>query len=95
MTAKVRNAKIDRCTELFEVIHIDIFGTFTLPAMGGHKYFITFIVDYSRYGFIELIRENSDTLEAFKAKSELQQGKKIKVVHYDIGSEYYGRYDET
>ena len=31
----------------------------------------------------------------FKAKFELQQGKKIKVVHSNKGSEYYGRYDET
>ena len=33
--------------------------------------------------------------KAFKAKVELQQGKKIKVVHFDKGGEYYGRYDET
>ena len=56
-----------------------------------------FIDDYSRYGFVELICEKSDYLEAFKAfkaKVELQQGKKIKVVHSDKGGEYYGRYDE-
>ena len=66
--------------------------------MGGHKYVITFIDDYSHYGFVELIREKFDSLEAFKAfkaKVELQQGKKIKVAHYDRGGEYYGRYDET
>ena len=38
-------------------------------AMGGHKYFITFIDDYSRYGFVELIREKSNS--SFKAKVEL------------------------
>ena len=97
LTAKVRNVKIDRCTELLRVIHINICGPFT-HAMGGYKYFITFFDDYSRYGFVELIREKCDSLdafEAFKAKVELQQGKKIKVVHYDRGGEYYGRYDET
>ena len=62
---------------------------------GGHKYFITFIDDYSHYGFVEIIREKSDSLEAFKAKVELQQGKKNKVVHSNRGGEYYGRYDET
>ena len=62
--------------------------------MGGHKYFITFIDDYSRYGFAKLIREKSDSLEAFKEKVELQQGKKIKVVHSNKGGEYCGRYDE-
>ena len=67
LIAKVRNAKIDRCIELLGVIYIDICGSFTPPAMGGHKYFITFIDDYSRNGFVELIREMSDSLEAFKA----------------------------
>ena len=33
LTTKVRNAKIDRCTELLEVIHIDIYGSFTPLAM--------------------------------------------------------------
>ena len=98
LTAKVRNAKIDRCTELLGVVHTDICGPLTPLAMGGYKYFITFIDDYSCYGFVELIREKSKSLEAFKAfkaKIELQQGKMIKVVHSDKCGEYYGRYDET
>ena len=94
-TAKVRNANIDRCTKLHGVIHIDICGPFTPPTMGGHKYFIMFIDDYSCYGFVELIREKFDSLKAFKAKVELRQEKKIKVIHSDVGGEYYGRYDET
>ena len=67
-------------------------GSFTPPAIGGHKYFITFIDDHSRYGFVELIREKSDSFETFKyfkAKFELQQRKNIKVVHFDICGEYY------
>ena len=98
MTAKVRNAKVDRGTELLGVIHTDICRSFNPFAMGGHKYFITFIDDYSYYGFVELICEKSDSLEAFKAfksKVELQQEKKIKVFHSERGGEYHGRYDET
>ena len=98
MTTKVRNAKVDRCIELLRDIHIDLCGPFTPLAMGGHKYFIMFINNYSHYGFVELIHENSHSLEAFKAfkaKVDLQQGKNIKVVHFDRGGEYYGRYDET
>ena len=75
LTTKVRNAKIDRCIELLRVVHIDICGPLTPLAMGGYKYFITFINDYSRYGFVELIREKSESSEAFKAfktKVELQ-----------------------
>ena len=98
LTAKIRNAKADRCIDLLGVIHTYICGPFTLPAIGGHKYFITFIDDHSCYGFVDLIREKSDSLEALKAFKEiveLQQGKKIKVVDSDKGGEYYGRYDET
>ena len=98
LTVKVRNAKIDRCIELLGVIHTYICRPFTHLAIGGYKYFITFIDDYSCYVFVELIHEKSKCLEvfkAFKAKVELQQEKNINVVHYDRGGEYYGRYDET
>ena len=81
LTTKVRNAKVDKSTELPRIIHIDICGSFTPLAMGGHKYFIMFIDDYSSYGFVELIREKSDCLEAFKAskeKVELHKGRRSK-----------------
>ena len=74
LTAKVRNAKVDRCTELLRVIHTNICGPFTSLAMGGHKYFITFIDENSCYGFVGLIRVKSNSFEvfkAFKAKVEL------------------------
>ena len=80
LTTKVRNAKIDRCIELLRAIHTDIScGSFTPPTMGGYKYFITFIDDYSHYGFFKLLREKFDYFEAFKAfksKVELQQIKR-------------------
>ena len=82
MVGKIRNAKADKCTKLLGVIPTNICGSDTPLAMDDYKYFITFIDDYSRYGFVELIREKSDSLEvfkAFKAKVELQQGKNIKV----------------
>ena len=50
------------------------------------------------YDFVELICKKSNSLEAFKtfkAKVELQQGEKIKMVHFDRECEYYGKYDET
>ena len=76
LIAKIRNVKADRCTKLLRVIHIDICGTFTPLAMGGHKYFVMFIDDYSQYGFIELIREKFESLEAFKAfKAKLNSNK--------------------
>ena len=67
LTAKVRYVEIDGCTELLGVIHTYICGLVTSLVMGGYKYFITFTDDYSLYGFVELICEKSNSLEAFKA----------------------------
>jgi len=64
---------------------------------GGYKYFITFIDDYSRFGWIDLLQEKSSSLDAFKsfkAAIELKIGKKIKCVRSDKGGEYYDICDE-
>ncbi|KAL6335313.1 hypothetical protein AAG906_029555 [Vitis piasezkii] len=87
MIAKTKNEKVDKCGSTLDLIHIDICDPLTPTALGGYKYFITFIDDFSRYGYVELIHENSDSLN-------LQLGKLIKVVKSDRGGEYYGRYDE-
>ena len=66
--------KIDRCGSTLDLIHTDICGPLTPTALGGYKYFITFIDDFSRYGYAELIHEKFDSLnvfKAFKAKVEL------------------------
>ena len=81
-----------------EIIHIDICGPFTPSTLGGYKYFITFIDDFSRYGYIFLIHEKSEALDMFKiykVEIELKQEKKIKIVRSDQGGEFYGRYGEA
>ena len=83
ITAKTRKEKIDRCGSTLDLIHTDICGPLTPTALGCHKYFITFTDDFSRYGYVQLIHEKSDSInvfKAFKAKVELQLGKPIKAV---------------
>ena len=66
---------------MLDLIHTDICGPFTPPAIGGYRYFITFIDDFSCYDYVELIFQKSDSLEAFKAfkaKVDFQKGRKIK-----------------
>ena len=48
-----------RSTQLLEIIHTDICGPFDTPSFGGEKYFITFIDDFSRYGYVYLLNEKS------------------------------------
>ena len=86
-----------RSTGLLELIHTDIGGPFP-SGIGGHKSFITFIDDYSRYMYLFLINEKSESLEmfkTFKAEVENQLDRKIKVVRSDRGGEYYGRHTDV
>src|SRR3954463_3240498 len=85
-----------RSSELLELIHMDICGPFPKASWNGQQYFISFIDDYSRYVYLYLIHEKSQSLDMFKhfkAEVENQLGKKIKAVRSDRGGEYYGRYD--
>ncbi|RVW81995.1 Retrovirus-related Pol polyprotein from transposon TNT 1-94 [Vitis vinifera] len=83
---KKKNA--NRCSDVLELIHTDICGPFPTPSWNGQQYFITFIDDYSRYGYLYFIREKSQSLDVFKnfkAEVENQLSKKIKVVRSDRG----------
>jgi hypothetical protein len=54
----------------------------------GYDSFITFTDDYSRYGYIYLIKEQSEALDKFKifkAEVENQHAIKIKIVRSDRG----------
>ncbi|KAK9008933.1 hypothetical protein V6N11_080409 [Hibiscus sabdariffa] len=60
-------------------------------ARGGYQYFIMFTDDFSRYGYIYLMRHKSKALEKFKEfKNEVQNqhGKSIKALRSDRGGEY-------
>ena len=51
---------------------------------------------FSRYGYLYLIHEKSQSLEVFKSfkvEVENQLNKRIKNVRSDRGGEYYGKYD--
>ena len=87
-----------RSNELLEIIHTDICGPLSVPCFTGEKYFITFIDDLSRYGYVYLMHEKSQAIDIFEmliTEVERQLDKKIKIVRSDRGSEYYGRYDES
>ena len=75
--------KGQRAKELLELIHIDVCGPMSIPTRGGYSYFITFTDDYSRYGYIYLIKHKSEALEKFKEfKNEVenQTDRKIKAL---------------
>ena len=94
---KIRKKTAVRSSDLLEVIHTDISGPYT-ATLCRNFYFITFIDDYSRYGYLYLIKENAESLDKFqifRTEVEKQLGKVIKVVRSDRGREYYGKHGDA
>ena len=91
MTMRPFKAKGYRAKEVLELVHSDLCGPLSTSARGGYEYFVTFIDDYSRYGYIYLMHHKSETFEKFKefkAEVENHRGKSIKTLRSDRGGEY-------
>ncbi|KAJ9539375.1 hypothetical protein OSB04_032108 [Centaurea solstitialis] len=91
MTKQPFNKDNERARELLGIIHTDVCGPFSHEARGGYRYFITFTDDFSRYGYVYLIRHKSEAFERFKGfhnEVQNQLDRKIKFLRSDRGGEY-------
>ena len=74
-----------------ELIHTDVCGPISIPSIGGSRYFITFIDNFSRYTTTYLMKHKDEALSKFKefvAMSETKFECKVKKVRSDGGGEY-------
>jgi hypothetical protein len=81
-----------RATRMLERVHSDLHMVPTATA-SGYRYWMTFIDDWSRYGWIYLLKHKSDAFEAFrtfKAMVKKQYDIPILCFHEDKGGEYIG-----
>ena len=91
MTKLPFKGKGQRVAEILELIHSNLCGLISVIARCGFSYFITFIDDHSRYGYVYLMRYKSEAFEKFKdfkAEVENQLNKSIKSLRFDRGGEY-------
>ena len=73
----------ETANDLLSLIHTDVCGPLSSPARGSYLYVITFTDDFSRYGYVYLMRHKSESFEKFKIfKNEVQNqfGKNIKML---------------
>ena len=81
----------ERANDLLGLIHFDVYGQLSSTAKGHFQYFITFTDDFSRYGYVYLMKHKYESFEKFKFfKNEVQNqlGKNIKTLRSDRGGEY-------
>ena len=83
--------KASRASYPLELVHSDICGPMNVRARHGASYFITFIDDYSRFGYVYLISHKSEALYCFRRfvhDVENQMDKSLKTLRTDRGREY-------
>jgi len=88
---KMTKALPERACDLLKLVYTDVCGPMSTIARGRFQYFITFTNDFSRYGYVYLMKHKSKTFEKFKEfhnEVENQCGKKIKALRSDRGGKY-------
>ncbi|KAL0559430.1 hypothetical protein IC582_004040 [Cucumis melo] len=91
MTKRSFTGKGLRAKTSLELVHSDLCGPMNVKARRGYEYFISFIYDYSRYGYVYLVQNKSDSFEKFKkykAEVENESGKTTKTLRSDRDREY-------
>lgn len=78
-------------TKAFELVHTDVWGISPVISHQHHKYFVTFIDDYTHYTWVYFLRSKSEvfkTFQIFHALIETQFSAKIRILQSDSSGEY-------
>ena len=83
---------------ILDLVYSDVCGPMNQESIGGARYFITFIDDYSRICAVYTMKEKSEAFERFKEfETEVTNmtGKKIRRFRTDNGGEYTSKQFES
>ena len=88
--------KLKTCetTETLQLVHLDVAGPFRVKSLGGAKYFVTFIDDFSKKTWVYFLFSKDQVLDKFKLfhlESKRLSGHKLKTLRLDNGGEYTSR----
>jgi hypothetical protein len=77
-----------------EIVHSDVCGPMRTTSLGGARYFVTYIDNFSRKVCVYLLKSKGECLKKFKefkALVKTQSDHKIKVFRSDNGGEYISK----
>ena len=74
-----------------EMVHTDIWGPSPVSSLGGSRFYVTFIDDFSKKVWFYFLKHKLDVVATFKkwkAEVKNQTGLKVKYLRSDNGEEY-------
>ena len=87
----IPKTKSTMSTSLLQLVYSDVAGLFRVRSLGGVRYFLIFIDDYSKRTWVYLLSSKDQVLEKFKIfhqEVEHISGKKIDTLRSDNAGEY-------
>ena len=78
-------------TICFELIHTDLMGLTKTPSYNGCKYAMVLVDDYTRYTWVDFLKEKSEAIQKFVIFSDMVEKEfdaKIKFLRSDNGGEF-------
>jgi transposase InsO family protein len=78
-------------TRPLEMLHMDLFGPITYICIGGNRYGLVFVDDYSHFTWVFLLYDKSETQEVlnkFLKRAQNEFDAKVKKIRSDNGSEF-------
>ncbi|KAH9782190.1 Integrase catalytic domain-containing protein [Citrus sinensis] len=89
---------VHKTKSILDYVHSDLWGPSQVPSLGGNRFFMSIIDDYSRKVWVYVLMTKDQVFGKFKewkALVENQTGKKLKVLKTDNGLEYCNKmFDE-
>ena len=86
--------KATKAKGILALVHNDVFGLVLVPSLGGSRYYVSFIDNFSRMTWLYFIKKKLEVFEKFlefKALVENQIDSKIKVMRTKNGGEFCGK----
>jgi transposase InsO family protein len=74
-----------------ELLHMDLFGPIAYISIGGSKYCLVIVDDYSRFTWVFFLQDKSqtkETLKGFLRRAQSEFGLRIKKIRSDNGTEF-------
>ena len=53
------------------MIHVDIWGPYSIPSIHGHKYFLIIVDDYSRYTWIFPLKQKFEVVKGYTQTKDI------------------------
>ena len=90
-TQNVNRSPAPRATQKLGRVHMDFWGPYKTPTIGGNRYMLTITDDFSRKSWIYLTKERSEVYQVFESwrkQAQLESGQKLKAIRSDNAPEF-------